>query len=68
MTGKTLTGPEITQDILKRLARLEAILICQRCEGSGTSQHRILGPVHCSNCDGTGNHLGELEHRFENSR
>lgn len=65
MTGKALYGNEITQDILARLCRLEAILICKRCAGTREVQHKTLGPVRCSQCEGTGNRLDDLIHRVD---
>ncbi len=65
MTGKTLIGPEITQDILTRLLRLEQILICKHCGGSGERQHKTLGPVRCHQCEGTGNRLDDLIHKVD---
>lgn len=63
--GETLIGNEITKDILTRLARLEAILLCKHCGGFGTVMHRSMGEVTCPICEGTGNRLDALECRHD---
>lgn len=65
MTGKTLIGNEITQDILARLRRLEQILICKHCGGTGELQHKTLGLVRCHQCEGSGNRLDDLIHKVD---
>lgn len=64
MSTKVLKGNEITQHILERLARLESILICQHCEGTGKRQFATLGLRPCNYCEGAGNRLDELERRL----
>lgn len=55
--SQKLIGDEITSDLMKRIARLEAIIICQHCAGDGKVQHRTMGLVKCFQCEGTGNRL-----------
>lgn len=63
--SQKLIGDEIIRDLMKRVAHLEKLIICQTCEGSGEVIHRILGEVNCTQCEGTGNRLdGHMKEQF----
>lgn len=66
---KKLIGQEITQAMQKRIARLEEILLCGHCDGSGVRNRPIWENenlmVRCPVCNGTGNRLDALREWVE---
>lgn len=63
MSARTLIGEEINAEILKRLARLESLIICRYCEGEGVRPYRHLGVHSCRYCHGTGDRISALENK-----